>query len=233
VIAADLNGDGFPDLVTANYSGNTVSVLLGNGDGSFKPQVTYSTGPSSVPAAVAVADFNADGVPDLVTADEGSNKVSVLLGKGDGSFQQRIDYATNGSGPRDVAVADFNRDGFADVVTADYNIGRVSLLLNAADWNGPAGALPGENGPRAARALPENLQLPGPESPAPSAASRGSSPSFQPAVPSPSTAVQPVRETLRIGGWQVTAFSRRLPSPPPWLDLWELGDLEPGNSGEP
>ena len=81
---ADLNGDGRPDLVTANSDGNTVSVLLGNGDGTFSVQQTFAVGRS--PRAVAVADLNGDGIPDLVVANYNDDTVSVLLGKGDGTF---------------------------------------------------------------------------------------------------------------------------------------------------
>ena len=85
----DVNGDGKPDLVVANYGDNSVSVLLGNGDGTFLPRPAYATGSS--PFAVAVADVNGDGKPDLVVANYGSNSVSVLLGNGDGTFQPQAD----------------------------------------------------------------------------------------------------------------------------------------------
>ncbi|HXM42667.1 MAG TPA: VCBS repeat-containing protein [Bryobacteraceae bacterium] len=71
----DFNGAGIPDLAAINYQGNTVSILVGNGDGTFKPQVQYVTG--SYPVAVAVGDFNGDGKLDLATTDSFSNTVSV------------------------------------------------------------------------------------------------------------------------------------------------------------
>ena len=76
----DLNGDGRSDLVAADYLGNTASVLLGNGDGTF--QAKQSSGTGSWPISVTVGDFNGDGVKDLVTADSNSNTASVLLGNG-------------------------------------------------------------------------------------------------------------------------------------------------------
>src|SRR5205823_1725651 len=91
VAVADVNGDGFPDLAVANYGtlptrpGHTVSLLLGNGDGSFGTRQSFAAG--SLPRSVAVADVNGDGLPDLVVANARGNSVSVLLGNGDGSFQ--------------------------------------------------------------------------------------------------------------------------------------------------
>ncbi|HKI31683.1 MAG TPA: VCBS repeat-containing protein [Gemmataceae bacterium] len=123
VAVADLNGDGRPDLVVTDYGNgvNTVSVLLGNGDGSFQPRQTFATGAG--PVAVAVADVNGDGRPDLVVSDFGAygtaaNTVSVLLGNGDGTFQPRRDFAA-GRGPFAVAVADLDGDGRADLVVTD------------------------------------------------------------------------------------------------------------------
>jgi len=78
VVTADFNGDGKLDLAVANDSSNTISVLLGNGDGSFGAAQNYATG--SGPLSVAVGDFNGDGKLDLVTANAGD--VSVLLGNG-------------------------------------------------------------------------------------------------------------------------------------------------------
>ena len=80
----DLNGDGRPDLAAANYAANTVSVLLGNGDGTFGAKTDFATGTS--PRSVAIGDLNGDGKPDLAVANSGSNTVSVLLGNGDGTF---------------------------------------------------------------------------------------------------------------------------------------------------
>ena len=91
VAVADLNRDGIPDLVTANYDSNTVSVLLGNGNGTFQAAQAFAVG--SGPSFVAIADLNRDGVPDLVTANELSDTVSVLLGNGDGTFQAAQPFA--------------------------------------------------------------------------------------------------------------------------------------------
>jgi uncharacterized protein YfaP (DUF2135 family) len=138
VIVVDVNGDGKPDLVVADSCGTkgceagSVSVLLGNGDGTFQPPMDFDTGPGAV--SVATGDFNRDGKVDLVTANIGgnSNTVSILLGNGDGTFEPHVDYTT-GRGPRSVAVGDFNGDGKADLVTADSAHNAVSILLGNGD----------------------------------------------------------------------------------------------------
>jgi hypothetical protein len=133
---ADLTGDGKPDIIAANRGGsynpygNTVSVLLGNGDGTFQPQQTFQVGLG--PSAVAVADLGGDGIPDIITANYSSNTVSVLPGNGDGTFQAEPAFAV-GSGPDAVAVADLTGDGTPDLVTADRNSNTVSVLLGNGD----------------------------------------------------------------------------------------------------
>jgi hypothetical protein len=99
----DLNGDGIPDLVLPDAVGgntNGVSVMLGNGDGTFKPAVRYTLG-SGYPYAAAIGDLNGDGFADLVTSDALYGQVKRLLGNGDGTFQGRVSYGASGS-PTDV-----------------------------------------------------------------------------------------------------------------------------------
>jgi hypothetical protein len=134
VIVGDVNGDGKLDAVVANlyfsggiFSYGSVSILLGNGDGTFGTAVVYPAGPS--PASVAMGDFNGDGTPDLVVAsapDKGccggtpNGKVGVLLNKGDGTFKTPvIIYSTGGRNAYSVAVANVDQDKKPDLVVAD------------------------------------------------------------------------------------------------------------------
>jgi len=130
VLLGDLNGDGVPDLVTSNYSGTTISVLLGNGDGTFQPHVDYTVG--SFPFGMAMGDLNGDGIPDLAVAAHNSSAVQVLLGNGDGTFQPAQSLTTAGTSQY-VAMADFNRDGFLDLVTCSSGGSSLSVFLGNGD----------------------------------------------------------------------------------------------------
>jgi hypothetical protein len=128
------------DLVVANYFYNTVSVLLGNGDGTFQPAVPYSTRQYGYVWTVAVADMNGDGKPDLLAAstwhrDNGDSfgGVSVLRGNGDGTFQPANAYSTGNGEGMGVAAADVNGDGTPDLLVAN--------LGSTYPWNSSVGVL--------------------------------------------------------------------------------------------
>jgi len=154
VAIGDLNGDGKSDLATANLGNmsglSTVSVLLGNSDGSFGVTTDYGTG--DFPLCVAIGDLNRDGKPDLVTANSGTypdyaGTVSVLLGHGDGSFGAKTDYST-GSSPSSVAIGDLNGDGRLDLAVANNESNTVSVLLgNGAGGFGPKTDIPAGGSP--------------------------------------------------------------------------------------
>jgi hypothetical protein len=125
---ADLTGNGIADLVVTNNRSDTVSILLGNGDGTFQPAIDVRTGGG--PTSVIVEDFNGDGIPDLaVTQSSGGNAVNVFLGNGDGTFQAPVAYAV-GPGPISVAAADLRGDGQFDLLMANELDKTVSVLLN-------------------------------------------------------------------------------------------------------
>jgi hypothetical protein len=123
-VTGDFNGDGKLDVAAANFS--QVEVLLGKGDGTFAPAVSYNAGKE--PWAIAAADVSGDGKLDLLVVNYGDNTVSVLLGKGDGTFGPPTSFAT-GTWPSAIAVADFNEDGKLDLAITSYE-NTVILLGN-------------------------------------------------------------------------------------------------------
>ncbi len=141
LVLGDFNGDGINDLAVVN-SADTVSILLGKSDDTFIPQVTYATG--TAPVAIATGDFNADGNLDLAVTNGGcvlleghadcgdGHTISVLLGNGDGTFQDHVDYTT-GIYPTSLVVADLNADGVLDLAIAKASDGTVSILLGIGD----------------------------------------------------------------------------------------------------
>jgi hypothetical protein len=128
VAIGDVSGEGSPDLAVGNASAATVSVLLGNGAGSFGAKTDFATG--NQPLSVAIGDVSGEGSRDLVVANFGSGTVSVFLGTGAGAFGTKTDFAT-GIFPRGVALADLNGDGMRDIVTANAGGPSVSVLLGA------------------------------------------------------------------------------------------------------
>jgi hypothetical protein len=118
IATADFNGDGFPDLATVNLDDNNVTIFLGNAMGTFTQATGSPIGVSSSPSAIAAGDFNGDGIPDLaVTTNNGdsTDSITILLGKGDGTFNVATGSPMFVSEPTAITVGDFNGDGILDL----------------------------------------------------------------------------------------------------------------------
>src|SRR4030095_14520265 len=129
----DFNLDGKPDLATANFSSNNVTILLGNGMGGFTQPAGSPVGAGGTPLSVAAGDFVLDGQPALAVATQASTEtgnVTILLGNGMGGFTQPSSSPVGvGAGPQSVAVGDFNLDGKPDLAVANQGSDDVTILL--------------------------------------------------------------------------------------------------------
>ena len=141
IAVGDFNADGKLDLAIANEQGklnpldpdefgNTVSVLLGNGNGTFGLRTDFSVGES--PVAVLTRDFNADGRLDLAVVNQQDNTVSILLGNGTGTFGTSTDFPT-GNGPSAIDAGDLSADGIFDLAVTNQLADSVSILLGNGD----------------------------------------------------------------------------------------------------
>lgn len=131
VAAADVNGDGWQDLISADNNGNTLTVLTNTGAGQFETASVLPVG--NAPFFVIAADVNGDGRPDLISADQDSGQLTVLTNSGASQFVQSATYPV-GSGanslPFAVAAADLNADGSMDLVSANNNNNSLTVLTN-------------------------------------------------------------------------------------------------------
>jgi VCBS repeat protein len=153
IAISDMNGDGNPDLVIADHQSPYITILLGDGKGSFHPAPgsPFDVHSNPHPHGVVVADFNGDGKPDVATDSWGENRIELLLGDGKGGIVTPGRFFPTGRRPYErLRTADFNRDGIPDIVTTNLDDDTVSILLG--DGHGgfhsssgstfPAGAKP-------------------------------------------------------------------------------------------
>ena len=145
----DFNKDGLMDMAVANANDNTVSILLGNGDGTFAPATNSPVAVGGFPFFLAVADFNNDGSQDLAVGNQADSTVSILLGNGDGTFTQAAGSPVAGFNynPGELVAADFNGDGRVDLAATNFTavapstVGSVTVILGNGD--GTFAAAPG------------------------------------------------------------------------------------------
>ena len=139
IAVGDFNGDGIPDLAVLNmgdiahvvYPAGSVTLLLGNGDGTFTA-TTESPATGMFPESVATGDFNLDGIADLAVANIHDNTVTILLGNGDGTFKAAASPNAYGN-PDGIAVGDFNGDGVPDLAVAEDFGDTITILLGNGD----------------------------------------------------------------------------------------------------
>jgi len=145
VAAADVNLDGNLDLVvadsgaatSANSVGNSVSVFLGNGDGTFilpgGARLDFPAG--TTPTSFVIADFNDDGIPDLIVTASGDNAAALMIGANGGFFNAPIEVPV-GTTPDSIATADFNGDGLPDVAISNFGSNTASVILDSSSLIG-------------------------------------------------------------------------------------------------
>ncbi len=127
LVILDADGDGFPDIVTANRDGNNASILINNGDGTFAFPINFE-GNGNGETAAATSDVNGDGIMDLFLGAIYSDEVILWLGDGNGGFTFS-DKVTVGNGPWMVVSGDVNNDGTPDVVCANSSGSSFSVVL--------------------------------------------------------------------------------------------------------
>jgi VCBS repeat protein/putative Ig domain-containing protein len=130
VVAGDFNGDGKLDLAVTDAKNNLVTILLGNGDGTFTATPASPISVGATPYSIAAGDFRGDGKLDLAVANYGSNDVTLLLGNGDGTFTQAPGSPFSvGNSPASIVFGDFNGSGRPGLATANAGDNTISVLV--------------------------------------------------------------------------------------------------------
>ncbi|CAF1192554.1 unnamed protein product [Adineta ricciae] len=135
VTLGDFNNDTYLDIAVTNYNTHNIGIFLNYNNGSFRNQITFSTGVSR-PVSIATGDLNNDQCLDIVVANNGTNDISLYFGYGNGTFRHHITYATGyDSFPYSVVVVDLNNDHYLDIVIANYGTDNIGIFLGYGDGN--------------------------------------------------------------------------------------------------
>ncbi|HWB21127.1 MAG TPA: FG-GAP-like repeat-containing protein [Phycisphaerales bacterium] len=129
--SSDFNRDGNPDICVANLSGDSVSILLGNGNGTFQPQQQITVGDG--PAGIAVLDVDGDGDTDIAVANNNSNNYTILRNNGSGVFSVLSTQDAGVDGERSLGAADMNEDGILDLVIGGIGSSNMRVLQGNGD----------------------------------------------------------------------------------------------------
>lgn len=155
-VVGDFNSDGNLDLAVANYRSNNVTILLGNGTGSFSPASGSPIAAGANPGSLAVGDLNGDGKLDLVVTNQTNHSATVLLGNGTGAFAAAPGSPfQTGSIPLSVAIGDFNGDRIPDLAIANFNDGNITVLIG----NGSGGFAQASSSPFAVGLFPTSVSI--------------------------------------------------------------------------
>jgi tetratricopeptide (TPR) repeat protein len=151
IVAQDFNNDGKPDLAIVNRTTSNVSVLTGNGDGTFAEAPGSPIAVGKTPVALAEGDLNGDARPDLAVVNQADNSLSVLLNNGDATFASAANSPlATGATPSGVAIADFNTDNVNDLVVTNQGTDNIGIHLGlGAGLFLPRFGLPTAQGPSA------------------------------------------------------------------------------------
>jgi hypothetical protein len=130
VMTCDINKDNQLDIVSVNSKDNSISVIMGYGNGTFAEQLIYSTGDYSHPSGAVSSDFNNDTHLDLVIANEGTDSIGILYGFNYTTFYNQVTYSNiDSSGPFDIVASDFNNDKYLDIAATFFDNGKIGILL--------------------------------------------------------------------------------------------------------
>ncbi len=132
IVTGNFNGGSNLDFAVSNQNDNTISVMLGNGTGTVFTAATgspFATGAGTSPAAIAVADFNGDGILDLAVAENGKNRVDIFKGNGNGTFTLLTGAPATGSKPVSIVSGDFNADGKVDFAVTNQSDNTTTVML--------------------------------------------------------------------------------------------------------